>query len=187
MKFQFKIQQFQTDAVDSVISVFRGQPYKERVSYIRDMGSLSFENKQFSLFTNDNRQMEIEDIASQTGYSNHPIVLSKEQLLLNINHVQTANNIKISSELLGHLGACSLDIEMETGTGKTYVYTKTIFELNKKTKGGAGPPFDVWKPHWTECDETPVKYDLSARPLCNPPTRGVIPAFQEGTWPAIED
>ena len=30
------------------------------------------------------------------------------------------------------MGRCSLDIEMETGTGKTYVYIKTMFELNKK-------------------------------------------------------
>src|SRR5690606_35190629 len=46
--------------------------------------------------------------------------------------MQARNNIKQSESLVGHLGACSLDVEMETGTGKTYVYIKTIFELNKK-------------------------------------------------------
>src|SRR5699024_10132995 len=42
------------------------------------------------------------------------------------------NNIKQSSNLVKDLGRCSLDIEMETGTGKTYVYIETMFELNKK-------------------------------------------------------
>lgn len=38
----------------------------------------------------------------------------------------------ISDSLVDSMGACSLDIEMETGTGKTYVYIKTMFELNKR-------------------------------------------------------
>lgn len=46
--------------------------------------------------------------------------------------MQSENNIKLSSSLVKDLGRCSLDIEMETGTGKTYVYIKTMFELNKK-------------------------------------------------------
>ena len=41
MKFSFKIQQYQTDAVDAVARVFQGQPYNEGVSYLRDMGNLS--------------------------------------------------------------------------------------------------------------------------------------------------
>jgi type III restriction enzyme len=52
-------------------------------------------------------------------------------LLKNIRAVQTANNIKYSTELAAGLGAVSLDVEMETGTGKTYVYIKTMFELHK--------------------------------------------------------
>ena len=38
MKFQFKIQQYQTDAVNSVVNIFAGQPYSDRVSYVRDLG-----------------------------------------------------------------------------------------------------------------------------------------------------
>ena len=38
MKFNFKIQQYQTDAVDAVVRVFNGQPHYDRVSYIRDLG-----------------------------------------------------------------------------------------------------------------------------------------------------
>lgn len=41
------------------------------------------------------------------------------------------NNVKISDKLINNLGRCSLDVEMETGTGKTYVYIKTMYELNK--------------------------------------------------------
>ena len=54
-------------------------------------------------------------------------------LLKNIHRTQILNNIKTSPRLVNDLGRCSLDIEMETGTGKTYVYIKTIFELNKRS------------------------------------------------------
>lgn len=57
--------------------------------------------------------------------------LTPQQLLKNIREVQTANNIKYSTELAVGLGAVSLDVEMETGTGKTYCYIKTMFELHK--------------------------------------------------------
>lgn len=40
MKFNFKIQQYQTDAVESVVNVFRGQPYQNAVSYRRDIGNV---------------------------------------------------------------------------------------------------------------------------------------------------
>ena len=67
-----------------------------------------------------------------TGYKNELVELSDEQLLQNIQNLQSQNNIKLSPSLVKDLGRCSLDIEMETGTGKTYVYIKTMFELNKK-------------------------------------------------------
>lgn len=56
---------------------------------------------------------------------------SENYVLQNIHGIQSENNIKLSPELVKSLGRCSLDIEMETGTGKTYVYIKTMFELNK--------------------------------------------------------
>ena len=128
MKFNFKIQQYQTDAVDSVIKVFQGQAYYDKVSYVRDMGDVKPAPIQTSLFE-DNEYSEYDDI----GYKNEILELSDEQLLKNINEVQSQNNMKnISSSLVKDLGRCSLDIEMETGTGKTYVYIKTMFELNKK-------------------------------------------------------
>jgi len=69
---------------------------------------------------------------NDTGYRNAAIELSDERLLKNIREIQTANNIKLSSELDKALGAVSLDVEMETGTGKTYVYIKTMFDLHKR-------------------------------------------------------
>ncbi|MGR6836460.1 type III restriction-modification system endonuclease [Syntrophomonas erecta] len=128
MKFQFKIQQYQTDAVNSVVNIFAGQPFTERVSYVRDLGIIKKpQNTQISMFT----APEPPEDEIGIGFENARLVLSPEQLLLNIRNIQARNNIKQSDSLVSHLGACSLDVEMETGTGKTYVYIKTIFELNK--------------------------------------------------------
>jgi type III restriction enzyme len=129
VKFQFKIQQYQTDAVNSVVNIFAGQPFSDHVSYVRDLG-ITKKNQyaQISLF--DEPGSSDDDLA--IGFENARLTLSAEQLLQNIRNMQARNNIKQSDSLVDHLGACSLDVEMETGTGKTYVYIKTIFELNKR-------------------------------------------------------
>jgi restriction endonuclease len=67
----------------------------------------------------------------ETACRNENVALSRDELLKNIRAVQTANNIKYSADLAAGLGTVSLDVEMETGTGKTYVYIKTMFELHK--------------------------------------------------------
>lgn len=123
MKFKFTIQQYQTDAVNSVVNVFKGQPKQGGVSYRRDVG------KEYEVKLSDS---EVIDNTYLAGFSNASVALSSEQLLNNIREVQKENNIKESSTLAKHMGACSLDVEMETGTGKTYVYIKTMFELNKR-------------------------------------------------------
>ncbi|GHN21356.1 restriction endonuclease [Lactobacillus delbrueckii] len=123
MKFKFTIQQYQTDAVNSVVDVFKGQPKQGIVSYRRDVG------KGYEIKLSDS---EVIDNTYLAGFSNSPVALSSEQLLSNIRKVQKENNIKESTSLAKHMGACSLDVEMETGTGKTYVYIKTMFELNER-------------------------------------------------------
>ena len=125
MKFQFKIQQYQTDAVNAVVKVFAGQPFHDPLSYLRDLGKQSAPLQQ-------SIEMVAEDYAS--GFGNAPIELSDEQLLGNIRAVQAENDIKQSAALSDPFGGarCALDIEMETGTGKTYCYIKTMFELNKQ-------------------------------------------------------
>ncbi|MDL2289132.1 DEAD/DEAH box helicase family protein [Clostridia bacterium OttesenSCG-928-F22] len=130
MKFHFKIQQYQTDAVDAVIKVFNGQGYHDKLSYIRDVGKTKPGNQQIQFGLSD-EEMEVIDPTDDTGYRNEAIELTDEQLLLNIQTLQSENNIKRSSSLVKDLGRCSLDVDMETGTGKTYVYIKTMFELNK--------------------------------------------------------
>ena len=134
MRFQFKIQPYQTDAVEAVVQVFSGQPNYCQTRYIRDLGIKSNELPQ-----DDDGQLQFTQLVSQpeddpdpTGYKNAEIELPDGQLLSNIRTLQLQNNIKQSATLVTGLGRCSLDIEMETGTGKTYVYTKTMFELNRR-------------------------------------------------------
>ena len=121
MKFKFKIQQYQTDAVESTVSVFAGQPSKTNAQYRRDLGK-------------QKQQLKAEFEEDYVGYSNADVELSSSQLLENIHHQQVQNDIPLSKSLTATngLGACSLDVEMETGTGKTYVYIKTMFEMNKR-------------------------------------------------------
>ena len=125
MKFKFKIQQYQSDAVEAVVRVFAGQGLHDSVSYIRDLGKQK-SGVQLHL------DMFDDDAAGDSGYKNEEIYLTDDQLLSNIQQLQNENNIKQSTKLVTDLGRCALDVEMETGTGKTYVYIKTMFELNKR-------------------------------------------------------
>lgn len=124
MKFKFTIQDYQTEAVDSVVKVFAGQPFQDKVSYRRDTGTQVIDHNIFN--------WNLSDEELYMGFANAPVALDETQLLKNIREVQNDNNIKESTSLAKHMGSCSLDIEMETGTGKTYVYIKTMFELNKQ-------------------------------------------------------
>ena len=125
MKFKFTIQPYQTEAVESVVGVFAGQPFNDRFTYRRDVD-----------IKRDIRSWKIPDEKLEElymGFANEKIQLDFGQLLENIRKIQAHNNIKLSETVItGGLGACSLDVEMETGTGKTYVYIKTMFELNKQ-------------------------------------------------------
>lgn len=109
MKFKFKIQQYQTDAVNNTVDVFSGQPSKTSDIYRRDLGNT------------DNR-IVYED--EYTGYRNQEVELNDQQLLDNIQRIQVQSEIPQSSKLIKQdgLGRVSLDIEMETGTGKTSVW-----------------------------------------------------------------
>ena len=130
MKFNFKIQQYQTDAVESVVKVFNGQGHHARISYIRDLGNQQ-QSQQVQMRLEEDGENIYGDLSDNTGFKNAAIDLTDEQLLKNLHEIQSFNNIKLSPSLVKDLGQCSLDIEMETGTGKTYVYIKTMFELNK--------------------------------------------------------
>ncbi len=116
MKLQFKVQQYQTEAVDAVVDVFAGQPFADGVKYRIDPGK---------------------DIAptllDDAGLRNSAIAVSMPQLLENVHAVQKPRGLPLSKSLVTSPAApINLDIEMETGTGKTYVYIKTIMELYKR-------------------------------------------------------
>ena len=122
MKFNFKIQQYQTDAVEAAARVFQGQPWHTDVSWMR-----AVETSQES-----GQTLNLPDFVYDSGLANEALHLTDEELLHNIQALQNESNILQSSGLVEPLGRCSLDIEMETGTGKTYVYIKTMFEMNRR-------------------------------------------------------
>ena len=133
MKFRFKTQQYQVDAVSAVVDVFKGQPLIGFEEYTRDLGvSNKPKIRKISMFDSDENTASLLDDNDDIGYSNASIKLSDERLLDNIREIQSKSNLQESSHLINPLGTVSLDVEMETGTGKTYVYTRTFFELNKR-------------------------------------------------------
>src|SRR5262245_21554116 len=115
MKLKFKVQSFQTDAVESIVDCFAGQPLFSNATYRIDPGKQSQARLEF-----------------ETGFRNADIQLTESQLTKNIQGVQKRQNLPISSALASNRECkINLDVEMETGTGKTYCYIKTIFEMNK--------------------------------------------------------
>jgi type III restriction enzyme len=126
MKLQFKVQQYQTEAVDAVVDCFAGQLKNDGVPFRVDPGRVRATTSP-TLFTTSN--------SSDSGLRNAEIMLPANQLLENVQAVQKTRGIALSKVLVDSKaapGAPNLDIEMETGTGKTYVYIKTIMELNKR-------------------------------------------------------
>lgn len=119
MKFKFKIQGYQTEAVENTTAIFTGQPNRYSAKYRRDLGRLQKGTLRFD--------------GDDDGYRNADVELSAKQLLENLHAVQTSAGVPLSKSLsrIDGLGAVNLDVEMETGTGKTYVYIKTMFGLNK--------------------------------------------------------
>ena len=121
MKFKFKQQGFQTEAVMAVADCFAGQPLASGISYRIDPGR----------DVEVTGQMRIDP--ELAGFKNNDIVLPADVVLRNIHAVQQRQNLPLSSSLKSTpVCPVNLDIEMETGTGKTYCYIKTMFELNKR-------------------------------------------------------
>ena len=109
---KFKHQKFQEDAARSVVDCFAGQPNQRLSQYTFDSG----------------RTVDQGSLYERIGYKNSPIRISKEKVFENIRQVQKMNGLKISPILEGQY---NLTVEMETGTGKTYTYIKTMYELNR--------------------------------------------------------
>jgi type III restriction enzyme len=120
MKLKFKTQAYQTLAVQAVVDCFKGQPPAsiEAMSYRVDPGKA---------------KSGMDSLFSEAGFKNADLSLSDATLLANIHDVQRAQNLPVSETLVKNkVARVNLDVEMETGTGKTYCYIKTIFELNRR-------------------------------------------------------
>lgn len=133
MEFIFKELQYQLDAVKAVTDIFKGQPNTKLSQYARDIGKLSNpQGQQMRLFgEGSDLTLATDDEDYAIGYANNPIQIDDNEALHNIQDVQERENIKRDTNLIKKLSPLDLDVEMETGTGKTYVYIRTIFELNK--------------------------------------------------------
>jgi type III restriction enzyme len=118
MKLKFIDQQYQTDAVQSIVNIFDGSRIKDSLFTIDISKGLTIL---------DGSRLEGLGVSYELGYSNK-LMLGDTELLENVRHIQEENGILKSNSIYGR----NFTIEMETGTGKTYVYTKTILELFKK-------------------------------------------------------
>ncbi|MDO4780948.1 MAG: DEAD/DEAH box helicase family protein [Candidatus Saccharibacteria bacterium] len=122
---------YQLDAIDAVVDVFRGQPYGNSSSAV--------------LYVNE-KQLSIEQVSARGNILN----LSDPQIADNVHSIQQRNGLDLSEikdilydfrmgnskpgQSLNHkelVNDMNFSIEMETGTGKTYVYLRTIHELHK--------------------------------------------------------
>ncbi|NLG31968.1 MAG: DEAD/DEAH box helicase family protein, partial [Syntrophomonadaceae bacterium] len=113
MKLKFvSDQQFQLDAVASITDIFQGQAVKQA-------------NFSIASTMDSGAQGEL-GYHTELGYANK-LDLLDDELLENINHIQLRNGLPKSTDIQGR----NFTVEMETGTGKTYVYIRTIYELNK--------------------------------------------------------
>lgn len=141
MKLKFKVQPYQTDAVNDVVDCFAGQPMTSGLSYRIDPGVIK-------------KDQHIRPESEYEGFKNADIALTETQILENLQKVQRRQNLPESASLTDFttfnkkgervavpaaykkdaLAATRvhLDVEMETGTGKTYCYIKSIFEMNKR-------------------------------------------------------
>ena len=121
MKLKFKHQAYQTNAVEAVADCFAGQLLTSGIQYRVDPGRAKKGGQQ--------------SLLDESGFRNSEIALTLPQLLENIHTVQRHQNLPLSAALVNDKKTgcpINLDIEMETGTGKTYCYIKTVFELNKR-------------------------------------------------------
>lgn len=119
MKFRFKVQSYQTEAVKAVVDCFDGQPLQTSLGYRIDPGRVA---------AGQQARLEMD-----SGFRNGDLLLPAEAILKNIQTVQVRQNLPVSDALKQtKVSPVNLDVEMETGTGKTYCYIKTIFELNQK-------------------------------------------------------
>src|SRR5690242_11524298 len=118
MKIKFdSSQDYQLEAVSSFVNIFDGQPINKGDFSIEINGSI--QQGQSSIFQ------------TELGIGNN-LVISPDTLLKNLDEIQEKNDLDITSKEEFEINGFNFSAEMETGTGKTYVYLRTIFELSSK-------------------------------------------------------
>lgn len=128
MKFQFDPRQpYQTSAIEAVTDMFDGQPADAH----QLLTNLQYLPPQQTLDLPDVGGQEAFDVFLEIGAYGNNLVLDEDTVLENLQSVQDRNGLEINDGLADGL---QFDIEMETGTGKTYVYLRTAFELATKYK-----------------------------------------------------
>lgn len=116
--FKFdRSQDFQLAAIRSIVNLFEGQPNDAQTLITTLSGTVVDDGHQLLEFA---RSFEI-------GAVGNNLVVDRELILANLQSVQDANGLEVVKKFAGE--SLEFDIEMETGTGKTYVYLRTIFEL----------------------------------------------------------
>ncbi|MGG7452331.1 DEAD/DEAH box helicase family protein [Plantibacter auratus] len=127
MKDGFKFdanQQYQIDAINAVIDLFDGQPKDAEKLETTLRGEIA------AIEATDDTALDL-DLRQEVGAVGNRLVLENDTVLANLQRVQDKNGLRVTSKLFED-SALDFDIEMETGTGKTYVYLRTIFELAER-------------------------------------------------------
>lgn len=112
MKLRYKHQRFQTEAARAVTDSFKGQPFIDPAEFLHDVGQGRINYGEY-------------------GFANASLLIDRTQLTENVRAVQLAQGLKPIEYFEGEGDDVTLTVEMETGTGKTYTYIKTMYELNK--------------------------------------------------------
>jgi type III restriction system endonuclease len=127
MRFQFDPHQpYQASAIEAVTELFDGQPADadQLVTTFRLLPS------EPALFDQGEVSGQVSlDIAAEVGAVGNNLVLDEDTILANLQRIQDRNGLESAQALADGL---QFDVEMETGTGKTYVYLRTAFELAKR-------------------------------------------------------
>lgn len=142
MEIRFKTLGYQKDSVQAIVDCFKGQPRSEGHRYMIDQGTAKAKKTAVQVDMLENTFSleggKIKD--ADFGFENAHII-DLQAVLKNIQEVQAASGLQRSSQLITDdngkgknltKSPVNLDIEMETGTGKTYCYIRTMFELHKQ-------------------------------------------------------
>ncbi|QFG53544.1 type III restriction-modification system endonuclease [Chryseobacterium sp.] len=117
MKIKFESSlDYQNDAINAIVDIFKGQ---EACTSSFTVFSPEFINKQGLQYENE------------TGVGNK-LVLTQSQILENVQKIQLKNGLRPAASHEIDKENLDFSVEMETGTGKTYVYLKTIMEMNRQ-------------------------------------------------------